>query len=1155
MTGSPDPGQDAGEVFDFVSMFLADRAAGRAAPLAHYLERFPGLQAEVAAEYAQLVGPADTGLVPLRRIGPYRILEQLGSGGQGTVLLAEDTRLGRRVALKILAPHLDFVSSDRLARFRREAEVLSQLDHPAICAVYEADACDGVPFLAMRHVDGRTLAAILGERRAAADLPRTRAQLHEVMGWIETCARAVHEAHEQGIVHRDIKPGNLMITEQGQPVLLDFGLARQDTGVDTAITQPGDVVGTLAYMAPELLSGKPGRVDRRADVYALGVMLHECLTLQLPFAAATRTALWRAIECGDAVDPRSLNPALPRELVHVVRTAMAAAVGNRYATAADLADDLERVRTRQPIRAHRVPVSRRAMLWLQRHPTLAFGIAALLVLVVVLSVALERVSANERAAIALNAALQAKNVEADAATALKGLLAAADRSPRTDLRNAMLRVLDQCSLAWQVPREIVNSAYLNYVPPPPALDVRGRYVALGTAMGVVDLRSAATGERVVERRLGDGSIHGLTFLPNGSLCATTAGGVHFMSGTDLQPLPAWSLPSVGLGAAIAFNRRGDTVAIACDQQLCLVGLADGVRREIDLGEPATKRRVLFSADGSQVAVLGEVDCVDPHGCNRLWIVDVANQAVVRAVRATEEMLWIAWHPTENVLAVAHNAGLVEVVRAGEPLALFSQRCAQEVNWCDFDPTGELLLIPAVRDTALWRWAAAQPTVARRLVHPSERTVGAGCFDPVRQLLAMVLRDGSVVIWSTADWQPLRHFQKRVRDVRSLQWHPPSGMLLCADLDNLSAWYAGARPHAPEFWGHQDAVTSVAMHPDGRRVLTGSRDRTVRLWSLDQPGPVLVLPNDAPVRRALFAPDGARIVTLLEGSGLRVSDLRTGEFVGELRGHDGEVVDVAFVGADEMLSIGEDGRCVLWDLARTQAIRQCRPSEAPLRSLAVHPARSWVALGGSDQHVTVWDWVLGAAVRRLRGSEYEGTPSNPIHQVRGVVWLPTANVLCASLVNDFGVTWDIAADWRRHIAHIGDIFGGPMIVAIEPDGREAVVFADYSFGNLTRLRGNAHQPLLVDDHGAHSNRISALKLAPGGRHALSAGHDGQLLVWDLEQGMPVQRLRTSSAILDADFSGDGKWFVTACADGTVKLWARDPEAMARDYLQRRDGTRR
>ena len=131
----------------------------------------------------------------------------------------------------------------------------------------------------------------------------------------------------------------------------------------------------------------------------------------------------------------------------------------------------------------------------------------------------------------------------------------------------------------------------------------------------------------------------------------------------------------------------------------------------------------------------------------------------------------------------------------------------------------------------------------------------------------------------------------------------------------------------------------------------------------------------------------------------------------------------------------------------------------------------------------------------------------------------------------------------------------MVVAIESGGREVVVFADYSFGNLTRLRGHEHLPLLVDDHAAHSNRISSLKLAPGGGHALSAGHDGQVLVWDLDQGLPVQRLRTESAILDADFSGDGRWFVTACADGTVKLWSRDPEATAREYLQRRDGNRR
>lgn len=1142
MTGSPDPGRAAAEVFDFVSLFLADRAAGCVQPLTAYQMRFPGHEAAVEHEFRRLQ-QADEVPVPSRRIGPYEVVRELGSGGQGVVLLAEDTRLGRRVALKILAPHLAFVSTERLQRFRREAEILSQMDHPGICPVYEADTFDGVPFLAMRYVEGRTLAAIVRERRDAGRLPRGRAELHEVVRWIEAAARAVHEAHESGVVHRDIKPGNLMITEQG-PVLLDFGLARNEAGVE--ITRSGDVLGTLAYMAPELLSKRGG--DHRADVYALGVTLYESIAHALPFAADTETALWRAIAGGEARAPREHNPAIPNDLAAVVATAMALSPAHRYATAAEFADDLARVRNREPIHARRVPMRVRALRWVQRHPTATVALGAALTLILALAISLERVRANERAASALNQAIQSSATEEGAAAALADLIAAANRSPRTDLRNAMLQVLDACHLGWRAQRTPVPA---NQVDPEPAIESGGRYVALGDTKGRVELRDAGTGVRRSSRQVLEGPVTGVAFAGGDRLVVVGAAGGCVLGVGDLAEIAPLVWPASALAAGVAIAPPGDRLVVACGDGLTVFETRDWRPiAQITLGVAVAFRRLAFAADGRYLAILGKQGGDDPHGCTHGWIVDVGGGRVSHAfVTRGQDVLRLDWHPSRAVLALAYNGGRVEVVAAEGGEVLFGRDIGQEVNWVGFDPSGDLLLVPSDYGTDLWRWTAATPTVARHLLHPSERTIGAAGFDSTRRLFAAVLRDGLVSIYTTADWRLLRQFKHRVRDVRFLGWMPQSDTLLTADLDSLSAWRAGVRPHAPELWGHEGAVTTVAMHPDGKRVLTGSRDGTARIWSIDHAAPLHILDDrGVPIRRAHFSIDGRRVVTVSDDVALRVWSTDDGSELVSLRGHDAPVVDAWFRDGDaRIVSIAEDGRCIVWNTASGEASRVLQASTAPLRSAAFAPDGAWIAIGGADRFVTVWDLERGEQVRRIPVSEVSGDwRVNPLHQVRGIVFDPRRNRLLASLVNNYLLGWDLRADWQAMRIN-ADWFGGA--IAFDPVSG-GFLCADYSFGRLSLLQGEQVVPLEIDGHSAHANRVAAIKIAPGGGVALSAGHDGQLFVWNLVERTTVQGIRAPGAILDADWSTDGRWIVTGCVDGTVKLWPRDPLAAARDYLTQR-----
>ncbi len=321
------------------------------------------------------------------RVGNYRVLERLGAGGMGTVYRAEDVSLGRFVALKLLRPHyLDDAAMRQ--RFEREVRAVSRLDHPNICRVYEVGDDGGEPYMAMQLVDGESLAErLVGLRETRrhqepASASAHRQDLFTRVRWIEDAARAIHAAHEAGLVHRDLKPGNLMVGASGNVMVLDFGLVQDDSEQNAGLTLSGELLGTPRYMAPEQVVPQGREVDRRTDVYALGVTLYELVTLEPPYSADTRAELFDAIRRADATPPRRHDRAIPRDLEIVIARAMDPDPHRRYLTSEAFADDLRRVREFEPIRARRAGRVLRTVRWCQRNRVAATGGSLLLIALV-----------------------------------------------------------------------------------------------------------------------------------------------------------------------------------------------------------------------------------------------------------------------------------------------------------------------------------------------------------------------------------------------------------------------------------------------------------------------------------------------------------------------------------------------------------------------------------------------------------------------------------------------------------------------------------------------------------------------------------------------------------------------------------------------------
>src|SRR5579863_4382229 len=279
-------------------------------------------------------------------ISHYRITGQLGSGGMGIVYEAEDLNLGRKVALKFLPPQLSR-DQNALDRFLLEARAASALNHPNICTIYAVEKGGDQSFIAMELLEGETL-----DRQLTVGA----APLDRLLEWSIQLADALDAAHTRGIIHRDIKPGNVFLTKRGPVKVLDFGLAKlsrpemametigatQDSPHPANLTSPGATVGTIAYMSPEQARGE--ELDTRTDLFSLGTVIYQMATGRLPFTGATSAVVFHAILELDPVPALQLNPALPPKLQEIVEKLLEKDRDLRYQSAADLRGDLKRLK-------------------------------------------------------------------------------------------------------------------------------------------------------------------------------------------------------------------------------------------------------------------------------------------------------------------------------------------------------------------------------------------------------------------------------------------------------------------------------------------------------------------------------------------------------------------------------------------------------------------------------------------------------------------------------------------------------------------------------------------------------------------------------------------------------------------------------------------
>ncbi len=1090
-------------------------------------------------EAYDLVSPE--ALLAQRQFAGYELLEELGRGGMGVVFRARHMRLDRVVALKVIATG-ELSTPLARERFRREAEVAAALDHPRIVPIFEVGEHAGWPFFAMRWVPGSNLATA----GAAGGLSPTR-----VAEIVATIGRALHHAHQRGVLHRDLKPENVLLDEEGGPHLTDFGLARR-LDAESPLSRSQVVLGTPGYLSPEQASGDPGRITTATDIHGLGAVLFQLLTGRPPFVGATSIDTVRQVLEVEAPLLRTLRPEIDRDLETICQKCLQKDPRRRYPSAEAVAAELERWLRHEPIEARPAVPWDRFTKWTRRRPWVAatFGVVilALLGTIGVLTVANRRIRASQHFA------------ETQAEESRKRLIRLNVVAGNQLLRSGE----DHQALLW-----FVEALRLEKDDAAREDVHRRRYAAV--------LRR---GPRLSQIWFHGGFVHGAAFSRDGSRALThaedntirvwrtdtgeavsspilmeslairvfiNADGTQAVSASWSGHLQWWDVATARrIGPPRPFLPGRNSVMVDRDHRW-LIARVEGGLQTFDL-ETGTIAGPLFADAGDVIKIF-----LSPHGDRaagansrhsmRTWEVPSGTPlGLPIQLPATPKIAAFSTDGRRLVVAYGDSDEVIGTwdVLTGEPL-MTPVKPGGDLFECEFSPDGRWIVTGSWSGAARIFDSSSGLPIGSSMRH--RRGVSHAIFNPTGTTLATASWDNTARLWDPLSGEPASPSLHHAGYVTTLEFGPGGETLLTSGQDQTARlWNMSNTSPARLVLRHQGLVRRARFSSDAARILTCGIDGYARVWDATSGELLLALRHPAAVIEALFHPSERHIFTACQDGNGRVWNALTGlEEVGPFA-HGTNITGASFSrDGDCILTAGRDGIARVWDSATARLISATPPHGAPEIQAKFHPDGRRILTASHDGTARIWD-------------ARTGEPKGPVLAHTTKVW-----AAAFSPDGDRMITACSDASQLAREAHLWDVATGKPIgaplphndgvlhVEFSPDGQYVATSGEDTFTKIWDARtGEALIPAM-----RHESYSVWASFSPNSLHLLTVSSDGSARIWDVADGEPITPpLRHERAVVFGTWSPDGRRVLTCSFDGTARVWDVSPDSSPLADLQRR-----